>query len=342
LPDIVGVPTLPPIAAVEADLWESLGVLCRLAALFMAVCAVGAVGALAQEDYVAPRTSFGAPDLEGVWSSLTATPLERPAIFEGLTTTEEKALSFAAASQDAFTSDTSDGVGARQSEWWEFGGRMTRINGQIRTSLIVDPTNGKIPYSDAGRARLTQLQRDVLTSFDGPEARPSTERCLAGGSGATGAPLFVPRYNANYQIVQTPGYFVISMEAGREARIVRIDAHRLPPQMRRWMGDSVGRWDGDTLVVETVGFVPGDAYKPAAPLLVSHNARVTERFTRIAANEILYRYTVEDPDTFSQPWSVEMILGATSERMFEYACHEANLSMAGMLEGGRKQERASH
>jgi len=177
-----------------------------------------------------------------------------------------------------------------------------------------------------------------LPNFDGPEARPATERCLAGGSGATGAPLFVPRYNANYQIVQTPDYLVLSMEAGREARIIRLSAPRLPPAMRRWMGDSVGRWEGDTLVVETAGFVPGDAFKPASPLLVSENARVTERFTRISAGEILYRYTVEDPGTFSRPWTAEMILHATRDRMFEYACHEANYSLESMLAGGRMQE----
>ena len=304
----------------------------RLVPGLLAASLICAPAALAQVD--APRTSFGAPDLEGVWSSLTATPLERPPAFDGLTTTDEKAKAFAVSSPEAFKSDTSDGVGARGSEWWEFGGEMTRINGEIRTSLIVDPPSGRMPYSDAGRAKLKQLQSDVLTRFDGPEARPSTERCLVGGSGATGAPLFVPRYNANYQIVQTPSHLVISMEASREARIIRIDAPRLPPQMRRWMGDSVGRWEGDTLVVETQGFVPGDAFKPASPLLVSENAKVTERFTRIAADQIFYAYTVDDPDTFTQPWRVEMILHATQERMFEYACHEANHSLIGMLEGG--------
>ena len=304
----------------------------RLVPGLLAASLICAPAALAQVN--APRTSFGAPDLEGVWSSLTATPLERPPAFDGLTTTDEKAKAFAVSSPEAFKSDTSDGVGGRGSEWWEFGGEMTRINGEIRTSLIVDPPSGRMPYSDAGRAKLKQLQSEVLTRFDGPEARPSTERCLVGGSGATGAPLFVPRYNANYQIVQTPSHLVISMEASREARIIRIDAPRLPPQMRRWMGDSVGRWEGDTLVVETQGFVPGDAFKPASPLLVSENAKVTERFTRIAADQIFYAYTVDDPDTFTQPWRVEMILHATQERMFEYACHEANHALIGMLEGG--------
>lgn len=305
----------------------------RVTLISLAVALLGAPTALAQS--AAPRTSFGAPDLEGVWSTLTATPLERPPVFDSPTTTEENGKAFAAAGPGAYIADDSDGVGARVSEWWEFGAEMTRINGQVRTSLIIDPPDGKMPYSDAGRAKLKQLQRDVFSVFDGPESRPSTERCLAGGSGATGAPLFVPRYNANYQLVQTRDHLVISMEAGREARIIRIGAPRLPSQIRRWMGDSIGRWDGNTLVVETQGFVPGDAFKPSAPVLIGANARITERFTRIAADQILYRYTVEDPETFSRPWTAEMILRATPNRMFEYACHEANHSLVGMLESGR-------
>jgi hypothetical protein len=292
----------------------------------------------AQESYRAPRTSFGVPSLEGVWSTLTATPLERPAAFDGPTTTEDKAKAFAAAAPDAFQSDTSDGVGSRVSEWWEFSPDMTQINGQIRTSLIVEPPDGKMPYSEAGRAKLKALQAGVFANFDGPEARPSTERCLAGGSGATGAPLFVPRYNANYQFVQTPDYLVISMEQNRDVRVVRIGDKRLPDAMKRWMGDSIGRWDGDTLVVETINFVPGDAFKPSSPILVSEHARVTERFTRISPREILYQYAVEDPDVFSRTWRAEMILSATPNRVLEYACHEANYSMAGILAGGRAKE----
>ncbi len=153
---------------------------------------------MAQASYVTTRTSYGAPDFEGAWSSLTATPLERPAIFDTPTPTEEKGAAFVIASPEPFQADTSDGVGARVFEWWECGGTMTRIGGQIRTSLIVDPPDGKMPYSDAGRAKVKQLMAAVFANFDGPEARPSTERCLAGGSGATGASLFGPRYNANY------------------------------------------------------------------------------------------------------------------------------------------------
>jgi hypothetical protein len=306
----------------------------RAILLVLAVCVTG-LPAQAQPGGAALRTSYGAPSLEGVWSTLTATPLERPAGFDGLTTTEERAAAFAVASSDAFTSDDSDGVGARQSEWWEFGGGMTRINGEIRTSLIVDPPDGKMPYSDAGRAKLRQMQGTVLSAFDDPEVRPAPERCLTGGSGGTGAPLFVPRYNANYQIVQTPDHVVISMEQNRDVRIIRIGARHQPDAMRRWMGDSIGRWEGDTLVVETKGFVPGDAFKPASPILVGHNATVTERFTRISEKEILYRFSVADAETFVRPWSAEMLFTATGEPMFEYACHEANLSMVNILLGGR-------
>lgn len=302
--------------------------------LVFAICVVCAP-ASAQE----AGRPFGARDFQGTWSTLTATPLERPPAFDGPTTTEDKEAVFVAASTRAFLADASDGIGGRDSEWWELSKDMTRINGQIRTSLIVDPPSGKMPYSDAGRAKLRMLQASVLADFDGPESRPSTERCLAGGSGATGAPLFVPRYNANYQIVQTKDYLVISMEQNREARIIRLNgAPHLPEAMRRWMGDSVGWWDGDTLVVETINFVPGDAFKPASPLLVSHNARVTEHFTRLSAGEILYAYTVEDPETFTQTWRAEMILTAVDHQIIEYACHEGNYAMTGMLAGGRAKE----
>jgi hypothetical protein len=309
-------------------------------AAIVSACIALSAPALAQQGNV-PRTSFGAPSLEGVWSTQTATPLERPAAFDGPTTTEEKAKAFAASVPEVFQSDNSDGVGSRTSEWWEFSEHMTRIGGEIRTSLIVDPRNGRMPYSDAGRVRLKKLQDEVMTAFEGPEARPSPERCLSGGSGSSGVPLFVSRYNTNYQIVQTREYLVLYMEQNRDVRLIRIGGERLPDAMKRWMGDSIGHWEGDTLVVETTGFVPGDAFKPSAPLLVSENALVTERFTRISDTDILYRYTVEDPSVFTQAWTVEMLFSATANRLHEYACHEGNYSMTGMLAGGRVKERGT-
>jgi len=294
--------------------------------------------ACAQERWKAPRTSYGAPDLQGVWTNRTATPLERPAAFDALTTTEEREKAFIASSTRAFLEDNSDNIGGRQSEWWEIGDSMLRINGEIRTSIIVDPPNGKMPYSVEGRARLNKGFSDMLNVYDQPEARPSTERCLAGGSGSTGVPIFTARYNGHYQFVQTADYLVIAMEQNGQRRIIPL---RPQPKTsaRQWNGYSTGHWEGDTLVVETEGFVPGDAYKPAAPLYVSENAKVTERFSRVSPTEILYQYTVDDPTAFTQAWRGEQLFYAARDRVFETACHEGNYSLPGILAGGRAMER---
>jgi hypothetical protein len=296
--------------------------------------------AYAEEPWKAPRKAHGAPDIEGVWTNITATPLERPAAFDAPTTTEERAAAFEKASPETFLADTSDGIGGRQSEWWEIGTRMTRIGGEIRTSLIVDPPSGKLPYSEQGRALLGARQKAVLQDYDGPEIRPSPERCLAGGSGATGAPMFTARYNGNYRIVQTEDHVVIAMEQNREVRIVPLSVGQRPaPELRRWMGYSVGRWEGETLVVETTGFKPGDAFKPSSPIYVSENAKVTERFTRLSPDELLYQYEVDDPAVFSQSWRAEQVFGPSTGAMYEVACHEANYSLPGILAGGREQDR---
>lgn len=295
--------------------------------------------ALAQEP--TPRTSWGAPDLQAVWSNMTLTPLERPPAFDDLTTTDARAAAFEASSAASFLADESDGIGGRQSEWWEVGTHMMRIDGSVRTSLIVEPANGRLPYSDAGRARLSAGQKDNLSRFDDPETRPATERCLVGGSGSTGAPFFMARYNTHYRFVQTPDHVVIAMEQNGNVRIIPItDAPQ--PAFRRWMGVSRGWWEGDTLVVETSGFMPGDAFKPAAAILVGENARVTERFTRLSASEMLYDYTVEDPETFTQTWRAQHVLYATSASVFEYACHEDNHSLANILMGGRMIDARKH
>ncbi len=294
--------------------------------------------AAAQDAWKAPRKAYGAPDLEGVWTNATATPLERPAAFDALTTTEDRARAFMDASRKAFLNDNSDGIGGRQSEWWEIGEDMTRIGGEIRTSVIVDPADGKLPYSAAGKARLMKAQQDMLRAYDHPELRPSPERCLVGGSGATGVPMFTARYNGHYQIVQTADHLVISMEQNGQTRIIPL---RQEPRSapRRWMGYSAARWEGDTLAVETDGFMPGDAYKPASAILVSETAKVTERFTRISPTEILYQYTVEDPETFNRTWKGEQLFYAANSRPYEVACHEGNYSLPGILAGGRAFDR---
>jgi hypothetical protein len=285
-----------------------------------------------------PRTSFGAPSLEGLWTNITATPLERPAAFDALTTTPERAAAFGKSSRENFLADNSDNIGGRQSEYWEVSTQMLRINGEIRTSIVVDPPNGKMPFNAEGKARLAKFQNAMLNIYDDPEARPGPERCLTGGSGATGAPMFTGRYNAHYQIVQTQTHILIAMEQNGVRRIIPL---RPEPKAgpRRLAGHSIGRWDGDTLVVETQGFMPADAYKPAAPLYVSEDAKVTERFTRISPTEILYQFTVDDPTAFTQTWRGETIFSLTSARAYESACHEGNYSLPGILAGGRAIER---
>jgi hypothetical protein len=294
--------------------------------------------AFAQAPWKAPRTADGAPDLQGVWTNVTATPLERPEAFDALVTTQERAAAFVKSSRDAFLSDDSDGIGGRQSEWWEVGDSMLQINGEFRTSVIVEPANGKMPYSADGRAKLARARDDMLQVYDHPEARPSPERCLSGGSGSTGVPMFTARYNGHYQFVQTKDHLVIAMEQNVQTRIIPLRAEpRSAP--RRWMGHSTGRWEGDTLVVETEGFTRGDAYKPAAPIYVSENAKVTERFTRVSPTEILYQYTVEDPAAFTQVWRGEQLFYSAATRAFEAACHEGNYSLPGILAGGREMDR---
>jgi len=294
--------------------------------------------AFAQEAWQAPRTAHGAPDLAGVWTNKTATPLERPAAFDAPTTTEERAVAFVAASNNAFLDDDSDGIGGRQSEWWEIADYMTRINGEIRTSVIVDPPNGKMPYSAEGKARLAKGLNDMLYVYDHPEARPGAERCLMGGSGSTSAPIFTARYNGHYQFVQTRDHLVISMEQNGLVRMIPL---REEPRAggRRWAGFSRGRWEGDTLVVETDGFKPGEAYKPASPIYVSEEAKVTERFTRISPTEILYQFAIADPAAFTQTWRGEQLFYATSNYVMESACHEGNYSLPGILAGGREIDR---
>jgi hypothetical protein len=308
----------------------------RLCTAIGALLLMGSPAAIAQD--TTPRTPWGAPDLQALWSNMTATPLERPPVFDSLTTTDTRAKAFEQSSRTSFLSDDSDGIGGRQSEWWEIEGEMTRIDGVARTSLIVEPANGRLPYSDAGRARLRTAIADVLRVYDNPETRPSSERCLAGGSGSTGAPIFMARYNTHYRLVQTPDHLVIAMEQNTSVRIIPI-TDKPQVSFRRWMGVSRAHWDGETLVVETAGFMPGDAFKPASPILISDKARVTERFTRLSEGELLYEYTVEDPELFTQTWRAQQVFLATDGPMFEAACHENNHSLPNILGGGRQLDR---
>ncbi|CAN5261399.1 hypothetical protein BH11PSE2_BH11PSE2_09300 [soil metagenome] len=288
--------------------------------------------------YAAPKDAYGHPDLEGIWTNATATQLERPGGVTGLTIPDADAPALAKAIAQAFYG-AQDPVGGRQSEWWEIAPRLARIEGAYRTSQIVEPADGKLPYSEAGRRTQAAAMAAVTADFTGPESRPPPERCLAGGSGASSTPMFTAPYNANYKIVQTADTVAILAEALHAVRIIPLGVPRKPAlEPRRWMGNSVGWWEGQTLVVETAGFNPGEQFKPNGAPYVSKEARVTERFTRTGAGEILYEYAVDDPVAYNRTWRVQTVLSATPGPMFEYACHEGNYGMEGILAGARQVE----
>jgi hypothetical protein len=309
-------------------------------AVFLATLTLTATAAQAA-DYRAPRDSYGRPSFEGTWTNITATPLERPAMFNGAATTApQQAAVYEKAAQEAFF--VADAVDARHSEWYEKGWTLLRIDGQLRTSLIVDPADGKLPFSERGRQQLATSLAAVLSAYDGPESRTTADRCLQGNSSNTGAPMLPANYNNHYQVLQTRETVAIYQESMHDLRLIPLGARRAAPaEPRRWMGNSVGWFEGETLVVETAGFNPSEGFKSPGGPFISPQARVTERFTRIAPDEVLYEFTVDDRETYQQPWRARSLLTAFGGRLFEYACHEGNYALEGILAGARQAEDAA-
>ena len=305
-------------------------------------------------DYKAPRTAFGQPDLQGTWTNASLTSLTRPASFKSLTIPEAQAKAFEARQAQMREaqnrpSDPSAGApraggdpGGYNSFWVDPGTAMGRIKGEVRTSWLIDPADGQLPYHAEGKKLYDQTLHYVRNTFDGPESRPLAERCILGFGSTAGPPMLNVLYNNLYQIVQTPDYVTILVEMNHDARIIRLkDRKRPPAQVRNWMGDSVGWWEGDTLVVETTQFNPGESLRPyfGNTIYVSQDAKVTERFTRISPTQILYRFTVDDPKVYSKPWTAEMPLNVSDKPVYEYACHEGNYSLPGILAGARVAEK---
>jgi len=205
------------------------------------------------------------------------------------------------------------------------------VKGEYRTSWIVDPADGQIPYLSGVRERMDEGR----ANFDGPEARPLGERCIV-NSNSAGPPMLNYLYNSNYEFVQTADSLVIRAEMNNYARIVRIGGHHPSAAIRTLHGDSVGHWDGETLVIETTAFHPLHA-TGVVPL--TERGKVVERLTRVSPSEILYEFSVEDPGVYARPWRAEMTFNATRDRVFEYACHEGNYALPGILAGAREQEK---
>ncbi|HVY89994.1 MAG TPA: hypothetical protein VG942_14085 [Hyphomonadaceae bacterium] len=306
--------------------------------------------AFAQEaGYSRPHTSWGAPDLQGFWSNTSLTNLERP---EGarLVVTPEEASTLArrnvltrallgdneASSVDAETTKRiladKNTSRAYNQFWTDPGNSLGQVKGEYRTSWIVDPADGRIPYTQAGR---DALSRNI--TYDGPEARPPSEQCLMSFTGGAGPVMTNGLYNNTYQIVQTPTSVMIMTEMIHEARIIPINdkaggVHG-PRAIPKWAGDSIGWYEGDTLVVETVN------PHPRQRSYITATGKVTERFTRWSDGQILYQFTVEDPALYTAPWSGEMALNVSKQPPFEYACHEGNYSLPSILKGARQLER---
>jgi len=323
-----------------------------------------------------PRMADGHPDLQGNWSNATITPLERMRPDAPLVLTEEAARDEEARTQAAVDAREKDAgnpnreappvggvaktspnaeptylervwqagagsVGGYNTFWVDPGDKVLRVDGQPRTSIIIDPPDGRLPgYTDAARARIAknaELRRAAGSEYDHPELRPLAERCITSFGNNAGPPM-LPNYfyNNNYTIVQSKDTIVILTEMVHDARIVRMNGTHPPPAMRKWFGDSIGHWEGDTLVIETTNFYQMHGFRNSW-----ENLKVTERLSRKDARTINYRWTVEDPTTFTAPFTGELAFNAMApgEMVYEYACHEANYGLEGVLSGARALER---
>jgi hypothetical protein len=287
-----------------------------------------------------PTRASGA-DLEGVWTFSTVTPLERPSEFATKPTlTDQEAAAYErriveTSNRDNRGSSADADVGGAYNEfWWDRGTRVARVNGRNLTSLVVDPADGHIPPLTAeGQRRADARNADRRDHVaDGPENRSLGERCLMFNAGP---PMLPGPYNNFVQIFQTAGHAIIFNEMIHDARVVPLDGRpHLPAAQRRWQGDSVGHWEGGTLVVDTTNFTDRTNFRGADERL-----HLVERFTRVDANTLLYEFTIDDPTAFTKPWTVALPMKKTNDRVFEYACHEGNHAMEGILRGARYQEK---
>lgn len=313
----------------------------------------GAAFAQAAGDPI-PRTPDGRPDFHGTWTNASLTRLERPPEFKTLVLTAEEARDWEqeaarVGAADSAATDPSKGAPEAGQDpegynffWIDPGTRVGQVKGELRSSWIVDPPSGRVPYSPAGRVA---MMKPVATynSYDNPEERIPIERCLIGFASTGGPPMLNALYNNHHQIVQTPDAIAINVEMIHDTRIIRMNGRHNPEGMRQYFGTTVGRWEGDTLVTETIGFKPEEAVRVDFGLFVyiSPEAKVTERFTLQGKDEIHYAFTVEDPAAYTQPWTGELTFRRADARIHEYACHEGNYSVPNILGGAREMERTN-
>ena len=287
-----------------------------------------------------PKTPWGHADLQGIWDFATITPLERPSDLAGKDVlTQEEAAEFEKQILQRRNADRRDGgaeadVGRAYNQfWWDYGSKVIATK---RTSLVVDPPDGKIPpLTPAGQKRVDARAAVLRRPATGPEDRNLWERCILAPN--AGPPMLPSAYNNNVQIFQTPAHVVVFNEMINDARVIPLDGRsHVPGSIRQWKGDSRGRWEGNTLVVDTTNFRDDSGFRGA-----SANLHLVERFTRVAPDTLLYEFTVNDPATWTKPWSVALPMNKTEGPIYEYACHEGNYGMVNILTGARAQEKAA-
>ena len=338
---------------------------CRLSIVLAcaALTALAVTPALAQTDpaaaakgYKAPRDAWGRPDFSGVWSPATITRLERdPALRDRLVLSdaEAKALEGENAAFNARDLAPTDpnvkleglpcgvkgfptGPECGYNNFWvDPGTKVMRVAGEPRTSILTSPKNGRISIQPEAAARIqAQFGNTRVGNFDGPERRPLGERCLIGFGSTAGPPMLPVLYNNHYQVIPSKDAVAIEVEMVHDTRLIRLGGGHDSASVRRWMGDSVAHWEGETLVVDTLNFRPDQTFRGASPEM-----KVTERFTRISAGQLLYQFKVVDPATFTEPVKGEVAWNLTKDQIYEYACHEGNYALPGILAGARAAEK---
>jgi hypothetical protein len=337
-----------------APLPAAMAALLALAAAVPAWAQQSRETALAARDWAVPRLADGKPDLQGIWTNKTITPFERPAeLADKEFFTREEAEAYVSrtlqrTNRDNRTEDVNDVLSAYNAFWWDSGSSLLP---SLRTSIVVDPPSGRIPPLTPARRAALEAQRAEVQArclepgcavansgapapADEPEALDLMTRCISFG---TVVPMLPSAYNNNYQIVQAAGMVAINTEMVHQVRRIPTDGKpRLPSHVRQWFGDPRGRWEGDTLVVETTNF-KGEFFGRMAP--ADENLRVVERFTRVAPDVLLYQFTVDDATAWTAPWSGEIPLTRTDGLLYEYACHEGNRGMENILRAARQEIR---
>jgi hypothetical protein len=309
--------------------------------------------------YKPPRTVDGRPDLQGAWTNASLTRLERDGKFKALTLTETEAAEVEGrnralvelgarrtdpnATVKDLPSDCSDGRGDNcnyNAGWTDPGTTVMRVAGKPRSSFITSTADGKVPpLLPQARTRMQAAfaSRRGASVNDNPETRALGERCLLSFGNSAGPVMLPLLYNNIYEIVQTPDHVAIEVEMVHDVRDIRIGAKtHLPSHIRPWMGDSIGWWEGDTLVIETTNYHPQERFRGA-----SEHLKVTERLTRVAADRLHYGFWVEDPTAFSEPWGGEYEFSRSGGALYEYACHEGNYALPNILAGARAEEQAA-